>query len=180
MRQALQRKHRKLHDARQDRHRADRDVAAVFKKRRVEADRDDALACLHDKRRRAKRDARQEEFRAQADIFVSQPQQRLFSAQKCAHPDARHALRENGCQSRAANAHVEHEDEQRVEHNVADRANQHSQHAGLRKALRGDERVHAERQLDKNRADGIDAHIADSVVNRVFARAKSQQQGAVK
>ena len=57
---------------------------------------------------------------------------------------------------------------------------QHSQHAGLRKALRGDERVHTERELDKNRTDGVDAHIADSAVNRVFARAKSQKQGAVK
>lgn len=134
------------------RHRADRDVAAVFKQRRVEADRDDALACLHDKRRCAKRDAWQEEFRAQANVFIFKPQQRLFPTQKCAHPDARHALRENGCQSRAANAHVERKDEQRVEHNVANRADEHRQHAGLRKALRGDERVHAERQLDEDRA----------------------------
>ena len=44
---ALERQHGELHYAREDSHCADRDIPAVFEQRRIEADRDNALARLH-------------------------------------------------------------------------------------------------------------------------------------
>lgn len=55
---ALQRQHGKLHHAREDRHRADGDVAAVPEQGGVEAHGDDALARLHRERRQTERHAR--------------------------------------------------------------------------------------------------------------------------
>ena len=74
---------------------------------------------------------------------------------------------------------MEYEDEQRVQDDIAHRADQNGQHAGFCKALRGNEGVHAERQLDEDRADGIDVHVADGVVNGIFACAEGKQQRAV-
>ena len=176
LRQPLQREHRELHHAGENRHRADGDIAAVFEQRGIEADGDDALRALHDERGQAERDARGEELHVDAHILRLEAQARLFTHQEADDPHAGNALRNHRRQRRATNAHVQAENENRVEHDVAHRADEHGHHARRREALRGDERIHAERQLHKQRAEGVDVQIIVRVFNRVFARAEGQQK----
>lgn len=63
-----------------------------------------------------------------------------------------------------------------VENDIGHRADQDGQHARLGKALGGDKGVHAKRQLDENGADGVDVHIADAVLDGVFAGAERQEE----
>ena len=175
---ALQRQHGKLHHAREDRHGADGDVAAVLEQGSVEAHGDDALARLHRERGQAERHARQDELRRDEEVFPPQAQKRLLPAQEHQHPRAREPLREHGRQRRAAHAHAQREDEDRVEDDVRRRADEHRVHTHLGKALRRDERVHAQRELDKERAECINMQVVSSVVNGVFTRAEGQQRVA--
>ena len=65
-------------------------------------------------------------------------------------------------------------DKEQVKHDVRHRADEHRVHADARKALRRDEGVHAERQLDKDRAEGVDAHIVKRVADGILTCAEHQ------
>ena len=71
---------------------------------------------------------------------------------------------------------MEYEDEQRVQDDVAHRADQNGQHAGFGKALRGNERVQPERYLNEYRAGGIDVHIRRRVGDGVSACSEQQKE----
>ena len=176
LRQPDEREHGKLHHARQNRHRADGRVAAVLIERGVEADGDDALGRLHDKRREAEREAGEKNFRREAQTSRTQPQRRLFAGQEQNDPDRRDRLRQNRRQRRAAHAHIKRKDKDRVEHDVAQRADQNGEHTGFRKALRGDKGVEAEGELHKKRPGRVDAHIRQGVLDGIRTRAERQQQ----
>ena len=74
---------------------------------------------------------------------------------------------------------MENEDEQRVKQRVQHRANQHRQHPRLGEALRGDERVQAERQLHEHRAEAVNGNIALSVGQGILRCAERQQNRRV-
>ena len=92
LRDPLQGQERKLHDAREDGHGADGDIAAVAGQRGIEADGEHALARLHDKRRRAEAHAGQDEPRALQEVLHAQLQDAFFAEQEQHDPQARHAL----------------------------------------------------------------------------------------
>ena len=91
-------------------------------------------------------------------------------------PDTGKRLGKDCRKRRASYAHIEKEDKDRVEDDVGDRADQNRKHTGLGKALRRDEGVHSKGELNKDRADRVDAHICSSVVDRIFTRTKGKQQ----
>ena len=95
------------------------------------------------------------------------------------HPYAGYALRYYGCKRGARNAHIKHKYEQRIKHDVSNRAYKHGIHAYFCKALRRYESVHAKRQLHEYGADSIYIHVIHGVAYRVFACAEGQQQIAV-
>ena len=72
------------------------------------------------------------------------------------------------------------ENENRIQHNVADRADQHGEHAGFRKSLGRDKHVHAQRQFHKNGSQRVNIHVADCIFNRVFTCSKCQKEFPVK
>ena len=175
---ALQRQHGKLHHAREDRHRADGDVAAVLEQGGVEAHGDDALARLHRERRQTERHARQDEPGRDEEVLTPEVQKRLLPAQERQHPRAREPLREHGRQRRAAHTHVQREDKDRVENDVRRRTDEHRVHTCLGKTLRRDEGVHAERELDKERSERINMQVVGGIADGVLTRAEGQQRVA--
>ena len=59
-------------------------------------------------------------------------------------------LRDQRCQGCALHAHIQREHEQRVEHGVQHRTDQHGEHTGLGEALAGDEGVQSQGQPARN------------------------------
>lgn len=80
----------------------------------------------------------------------------------------------------AAHAHIKRKNKERIKHDIRRRADQDGEHAGFCKALRCDKRIHAERELYKNRADRVNIHVIHGIADRLFARAKRQKKRAVK
>lgn len=172
----MQRQHGKLHNAGEDRHGAYGDIAAVFQQRGVEAYGNHAFTGLHDKCGGSQRHTGQDELWHQSDVLPLQPQQRFRPRQKPQHPDTGDSLRQNGCQSRAFDAHTQRKDKEGIQNNVGNRADQHSPHPDLCKALRRDKGVQSQRHLNEHRSHGIDPHIIRRVANGILAGAESQQQ----
>ena len=179
LRQSLQRQHGELHHGGEDGHRADGDVAAVLQQRGVEADGQHAFGRLHHERGQPQQNAGRDQTRLNAEVAQLQAQHAFFAGDEQHHPYGRHRLRQHRCDCRALYAEVERKNEERVEHDVAERADEHRQHADLRKPLRGDERVHPERELNEQRAERVNAHILLCIADGIFARAEKQQQVAV-
>ncbi len=73
-------------------------------------------------------------------------------------------------------SHVEGEDEQGVQQNIADGADGDREHAGLGKALRVDKGVEPQGQLDKNGAQRVQPHIVPGVRDGVFTGAEEEKQ----
>ena len=173
---AHQRRREELDDARDDRHRADVQVAAVGHHAAVEHDLNGAFGEDHRKRRDAQRHRRAHDGQAEADLPGTQPYLGAPPRQERDDPDAGATLGDDGGQRRAAHAQAQHEDEQRIERDIERRADDHGDHRLARVALRGDERIEAEDELDKRRAQQIDGEIVRCVGQRVSARAERRQQ----
>ena len=178
LRQTSQGQQGELHDAGEDGHGAHGQIPAVFQQGGVEAHEDDALTGLHDKRGRSQRDAGRHQPQTGQQVLPPQAQQRLFAAEERCDPDAGQGLRQHGGQRRAPHAHVQSEDEQRVQRDIGQRADEHRQHAGPGEALGRHEGVEAQRQLDEHGADGIDTHVVGGVGDGVLAGAEQQQEVA--
>lgn len=108
-----------------------REVAAVGIEAVVEDDVDDAGGRVHQKGRQAYRNDILHDMPLDADIPPMQPDIRL-GAQEIAHREIRaHEHGDNRGPGRAADAHAEAENEQRVEHEVAAHAYEHDAHVFL-------------------------------------------------
>ena len=176
---ALKGQHGELHDAGQNGHGSHRQVPAVFQQGGVEAHGDDAFAGLHDERRRTQGHAGQDQPGPDGQGGLFQPQQGLFSPQEGDYPHAGDALGQHRGQGSPPDAHVQDEDEQRVQQNVGHRADEHRFHAHLGEALGGDEGIEAQGQLHEQGAQGVNAHILGGVFDGVPAGAEGQQQRPV-
>ena len=172
----LQRQQSQLHDAGHDGHGPDRDIPAVFQQRGIKADGDHAFAGLHDERGDAERKAGRKQPEPGKNILRFQAQHGLFSGEKRDDPYAGQALRDDGRKRGAAHAHTHGKNENRVKDNIGDRADQNGRHSGPCKALRGNEGVHPQRYLHKDRADGIDVHIRRRVGDGVSACSEQQKE----
>ena len=75
---------------------------------------------------------------------------------------------------------MEHKDKKRIQDDIQRGADYHREHAGGGKALGGNEHVHAQRDLHKNRAAGVNPHIAVGVADRIPAGAKRPENGLSK
>ena len=176
---ALQRQHGKLHDAGEDGHGPHGQVAAVFQQGGVEAHGDDAFAGLHDEGGGAQGHAGQNQPGPDGQGCLFQPQQGLLPPQEGHHPYAGYRLGQHRGQGRPPDAHVQGEDEQGVQQDVAHRADEDGFHAHLGEALGGDEGVQAQGQLHEQGAQGINLHILDGIPDGVPAGAEGQQQRTV-
>ena len=110
----------------------------------------------------------------------AEPQLGLPAKEERQHPDAGRSLGDHGGQGGSPHAHAQAEDQDRVQDDVGQSADQDREHAGLGKALGGDKGVHAQGQLDEDRPQGINVHVADPVFHGVFAGAEGQEERAVK
>ena len=81
-------------------------------------------------------------------------------------------LGEDRGQGSAADAHAEHEDEDRVQEYVGDGADHDRDHAEAGEAFRVDVWVHARRDHGKDRSEQIDPEVRDGVDERGFVRAE--------
>ena len=83
--------------------------------------------------------------------------------------DGGDGLGKDGGKRRAPNAEIQGKDEQRVQKDVEPRANEGGFHADGGEALRGDEGVHAQCNLDKHGAQRVDPHIVQRIADGVLA-----------
>ena len=103
-------------------------------------------------------------------------ERRALTSKEKHYPQGADALGEDRGQCRALDAHTEGEDEKRVKCDIHDGADDDGQHADLREPLCVDERIHAETQKDRDRADHVNAEIADCVRQREFITAEKLQE----
>ena len=179
LRQPVERHIGKLHHACQHRHRTHGHISAVAQEGGIEADGNEALGRLHHKRGKPQRNARQHDLTAHAEVFASELPARLLPGEEGHHPHGRHRLREHRRQRgkrRPRHAHVKHKNKHRVERSVEQRTEEHRFHTHGGKTLRRDVGVHTKRELNKNRAEGVNTHIVKRVAHGVLARAEEQQQ----
>ena len=136
---------------------------------------------VYDRLRHTGRDLKRKSGRAEFDesreLFsvdekTLQAKRRPFASKEDNDPQGARALGNDRRESRAFDAHIEYEDEERVERDIQDGAENNGGHTDLRKALRRDERVHAEADQHGDRADDVDAEIVDCVGKRGFVTAE--------
>ena len=91
------------------------------------------------------------------------------------HIDAARELREHGGNGRPGYAHVEDEDEERIEHDVEHRAEHDGEHALFGKALADDELVHAQGEKVESRSAEVDGEVLLGVGVGGFAGAEEHE-----
>ena len=109
-------------------------------------------------------------------VLLLQAQDRLFAHQKAYGPQSAECLGEDRCPGGTADVHVKDKDEDRIEDDVGERTDDDRQHADGGETLGRDKRIHAQRQLYKDGADGIDVNVFDRIANGPLAGAKQIQQ----
>ena len=105
-----------------------------------------------------------------------QPINRLFSRQEPQHPNCGKSLRNYRGQCCSANAHLQPENQNRVENDIHHSAQQHRQHSHFAESLRVDETVHSQADHHKNCADQINFQIIIGISEGVLTGAKEIQQ----
>ncbi len=93
-------------------------------------------------------------------MFPRRMRMPLFALNKKAqHPRGADGLRKDGSQRRAGNAHAEHENKHRVQHDINDRADEHAEHCNGGVALCADESVEAQSKLYENSTRQVNGDI---------------------
>ncbi len=92
-------------------------------------------------------------------------------------PHRAHSLTEHGGNGSAPHAQTQTKDQDGVENNVDDRTDDGGEHAGLGKALGGDEGIHAQHQQHEHRAENVDAAVAQRIRQGGVTGTKEPQQG---
>ena len=164
-----------MHDTGQDGHGPHGDVPSIAEQAGVKADVQDALGKLHDKGSDAQGDAGKDDRAPQTGVPELQPQCGCFPGEEAENPGAGNPLGENGGQGGALHAHSQGEDENRVQNNVAGRADGHGEHSGSGKALGVDESVETQSKLDEQGAQGVYFHVVPGVGDGVAAGAENHQ-----
>lgn len=103
---ALHRQCRQLADAGDDRHRADRDIAAVTREARGEADGEQALGRKHHEGGDAETEARQDDLRVELQILLPKMKKCLISGQEAKDPERTDGLAEYRGERRTLHAHA--------------------------------------------------------------------------
>ena len=176
---SLKRKHGELHNAGQDRHGSDCNITAVAKQGRVEADGNDALACLHDKSGKTQKNTGKDHASLQTQISSADVELCLFATEEQNHPYTGDGLGKYRCKGGTLYAHMKSEDEYRIQNDIADSADQDRNHGNGGKSLCGDKCIHTKGQLHEQRSECIDVHIIRRIGNGISACAEGQQQGSV-
>ncbi len=172
---ALHGQHGKLHHTGEDGHGTDGHIAAVAQQGGIEADGNNALAALHNEGRQAQSQTGKNQLGHNGEILLLQAKRCLLAAEEENHPYAGNCLRNHRGQCCTLNPHAKGIDKQGIQHNVDHGTDQHGHHAGFGEALCCNEGVHAQGQLHKDGADGIDVHVIHSVLDGVFTGAKGKQ-----
>ena len=170
--------HRQVGDLRhreQDAHDGHGAVAAVGGCAGVEGQLDDALGGRHQKGRHAQRQHQSQSPACRDEVFLADAQHAPLAGEEDQHPHRADRLAEDGGDGCALHPHVEPVDKDGVQDDVADRADAGGGHAGLGKALVGDEGGHAQGELDKDGAHQVDAQVGHRVGQGVLAGAEGPQ-----
>ena len=139
----INRRFHHLAHAGNDRHDRDVHIAAGHRQHIVAADRHHAVGQLHDEARCAKADDIADAAPVGGQLTQGQRLHAVFrlAAQEIHHKRRRKQLRKHRGSRRAADAHAQHKDKHRVQHQVGRCADHHAEHTGCGIALRIDERV---------------------------------------
>lgn len=174
---ALHRQRRQLADTGDDRHRADRDIAAVTREAGGEADGEQALGRKHHEGGDAETQARQNDLRVEFHIRPVKVQKGLLSGQEAENPDRADRLTQYRGECRALHAHSQYEDENRIQDDVDDRADDGRQHADFCEALGRDKWVHAEHDHHEDGAEDVNAGVGQRIWQRDVACTEKAKQG---
>lgn len=131
---------------------------------------------MHDERRKSERQGRENYFGFGLETGGAYFKVSAFSEQEREYPRAGSRLGDHRRDRGAPNAHIERENEYRVEYNIRHGADKYGKHTRCGESLSRDKRVHAEGQLYENGAHGVHVHIFGRVRNSVFAGAESEQK----
>lgn len=101
----------------------------------------------------------------------------LREVRKCNTHQALQACREDSGQGRPFHPHAEHENEQRIETDVQQRADDDRAHGYARPSLRIDESVQPHRDLHEQRPQQIHRQIIHRITYRMFRCPDGHQQG---
>lgn len=173
---ALQRHGNQLAHAGDDGHGPHRQVSAVAGQAGVEADAQNALCGQHHKGGNPQRKAGGDHRGRQLQVFPAQLQLGLGSGQKPQHPHRADPLAEHRGDGRAPYPHAETEDQDGVQHNVAQRPDHGGHHAQPGKALGGDEGIDAHDNQDEDAAQHIDPGVTHPIGQGGVAGPEQPQQ----
>ena len=172
------REHEDLPDGIGDGHDANEQVAAEELQCGIAGHLDQEIGALHDEVGGAQLQDLARGLPVRPDAGGSQGHGRLVAEQKPQDPHRRHALGEHRGQSRARHAHVEDEDEHRVQEDIRHRADDRGIHADLREALGVDVAVEARGGHGEDRADEVNVQIGLGVDVGCLAGTEGEEDGA--
>ena len=99
----------------------------------------------------------------------------MSAAQKAHHPAGADRLGQDGSQCGALYSHVKYKDENGVQDDVEYGADEHAEHSHQSFALGTDKGVQSKRQLNKDRAQQVDADVIHRVADGGVGRSKGPQ-----
>ena len=165
-----------LHHALHNGHAAHVQVAAVALQPGVQRDIHKALGALHDERSDAQPDDLANHTLFELHVPAPDADAAFCAEQKAQHPRGADGLRKDGSQRRAGNAHAEHENKHRVQHDVNDRADEHAEHCNGGVALCADESVEAQSKLYENSTRQVNGDIVLRIADDGVGGAEHIQQ----
>ena len=164
--------HRTLHDGQC----ADIDVAIHFQAA-VQHKTHQTFRTGHDERGHAQGQCGADDSPVGTHIPPLDSQRGLARGQEMQHPPGTASLREDSGQGRPFHPHAEHENEQRIETDVQQRADDDRAHGYARPSLRIDESVQPHRDLHEQRPQQIHRQIIHRITYRMFRCPDGHQQG---
>ena len=166
----------KLEYRSQNGHGAHRDIPAETRELSVEAEQKNPLGGNHERRGRAENHDAPHKIPARRQEARPHAEQRQRSAVETHHPEKGNELGDDRGNGRSPDAHVQRENENRVENDVDHPADQGRHHADSGKALRIDEIVQAQTGLKEKGAEAVNAQIILGIGKRRLACAEQQKQ----
>ena len=154
-------------------------VAAEVLQAAVQRDGHQALSALHDKGRNAKPGNAGHHLAIGAQVGPADVQAGFRPGEKAQHPRGADRLAENGGEGRALHPKPQPEDEDRVQHQVQHRADEHAQHGHGGLPLSRDEGIQAQGKLHEHGAPQIDADVIQRIADGSIRGAEGVQKRAL-